>query len=117
MCEIKERIVNKLQLLVDGDVRAYLGVGFDDGWARVGLCSHISIVAALEHGTLYNIFKTWEHYSGDKQFPVPPPPTESITPHDYYQEIELYEGHQLEMRQSLAQHIINNIDLLVLRGQ
>ena len=117
MSILKAAIVNKLQLLVDGKVIQYLKTG-TDGWDNtktIGICSHISVLK--ETGDVYidfdTIFYNWKHFSGSVAYPVPDPSGKRDDAGKYYNSSEsLYVGRQLELRQSLAQHIINNIDLL-----
>jgi len=112
MCEIKENVITKLQLLVDGKVDEYLNYQLlQDSDNSIGICAHLEALGHVDSYSLQGIFKTWEHYSGTENYPVPSL-DETRPPVVYYQESNLYIGHQLEMRQSLAQHIIDNIDLL-----
>ncbi len=76
MSTLKETIVNKLQLLVDGKVEQYLKTG-TDGWYNkkvIGICSHISVLAetgGLRCVDLTDFFYTWKHFSGSEAYPVP----------------------------------------------
>lgn len=85
---------------------------------RLGLCAHFDLYEVPER---FSIFKSWEHFSGERVYPVPPtedmvlvdePPNEEVSSYkerpaeaayDFY---ELYVGEQLEMRLSLAKHIL-----------
>ncbi len=111
MCELRERIVTLLQLLVDGKVEEFLNSS-QNNWnkpERIGLCTRMDEVVFCE---ATHLFESWEFFSGSNAYPVPSPEHSEESPKDYYNDPNLYIGHQLEMRQSLAQHIINNIQLL-----
>lgn len=58
-------------------------------------------------------FLTWEHFSGDKTFPVPSGDPK-MTPDEYYLDLDpmdsnLWKRRQLEYRISLANHILKFI--------
>ena len=74
----------------------------------VGLCDNFD----LENiPNIEEMFQSWEHYSGNRMYPIKST-NEKYDCIESYSCESLYYGEQLEFRLLLSQHIINEIDKL-----
>lgn len=98
----KEVLMAKLQNVIDGNI--------PEVFKSSGLCAYIKYVDYLDGSdNVFNLVtcnsQGWEFYSGDKQYP--------ISGQWYYWEHTinktLYVGEQLELRQSLAKHLLTKL--------
>ena len=69
-----------------------------------GLCDNLQLT-----NTAMDTFSSWKHFSGDLVFPVPAT-DEGLTALDQYYTSGLYTGEQLELRLSLARHILKELE-------
>jgi hypothetical protein len=71
-----------------------------------GICLNI---AKYGHDDIHQYFTTWEHYSGEIEFPVPST-IEGVSPEAIYmQSNSVWEGEYGELRKDLLDHIINEL--------
>ena len=74
-------------------------------YPSAGICDNLELTY-----TAKDTFSSWKHFSGDYIFPVPAT-DEGLTPVDqYYCSPDLYTGEQLELRLSLACHILRELE-------
>jgi hypothetical protein len=76
-----------------------------------GLCAFVIDCQTEDSGRvtfsdLHDIFRTWEHFSGDELYPIKSPWYSSEGGYEYHV-FGKYKGRKLKMRKLLAQHIIN----------
>ena len=72
----------------------------------------LGICSIMRETSLRPMFYTWEHYSGEKGFPVfDATDEEEETPQNQFFSLsDLWVGKQLELRLSLCKHIINQLE-------
>ena len=109
MNELQQDVKGKLEAIVAGDLSGIV-------YAQCGLCSNLSPLSRVLQVTLREWLKehskTWEHYSGVACYPIASDTLES-NPGAYYEcSHDLWKGRQLEQRQLLAQHLLNNLHTL-----
>lgn len=66
---------------------------------HLGLCSNFNLLSN-------DYFKSWEHYSGEPTYPVDDKNLTATPPLSQFHTLSKYQGKQLELRLSLAQHLI-----------
>jgi hypothetical protein len=97
----KPQITRKLQYIHDNPP------------TQLGICHQIRLFHDDEVIKVRELFKTWEHYSGNDAYPVP---SSNSCPKAYYAKHRvsgsLWQGEQLMYRRSLIKHIINNWDTI-----
>ncbi len=82
---------------------------------EAGICHQIRMFDSADIHKVHELFKTWEHYSGIRAFPVPSSDS-GVHASAYYNvntyNGKLWQGEQLMYRRSLIKHIINNWDTI-----
>ena len=73
-----------------------------------GLCAYVTSSRRVKV-YLYHIFKQWEHYSGDVEYPVPSV-TEGINATQQYVKGDHYKGDVGKLRLKLAKFVMKTIE-------
>ena len=78
---------------------------------RFGLCAYLQTHHGMRKRTIEPLFKTWEEFSGDLEFPIPSF-EKGVTPEEKYMDTaNLYENKYGRARRRLAGHIANELEI------
>ena len=61
----------------------------------------------------YAVFRTWDKFSGDVNYPIMAPATFKGDVSDYYETSYKWGGDQLDARRALAKHVLANISIII----
>lgn len=77
-----------------------------------GICTNCRFLRIMPEKILHQLFESWDYYSGNKFYPVPPVKhwynitTWTETPRDSYHNRNKWKGRYLQLRLDLINHLI-----------